>query len=320
MRIICTGASGFIGTNLVNYLLQNNRIVLNIDAKRPLDDRHLPYWQATSVLDRKQLVETFATFQPTHVVHLAARTDTESEVLEDYEVNTVGTANVLAAIKATPSIDRVIITSTQFVHRPGHLPEHDQDFEPHTAYGQSKVIAEHLTRDANLNCTWTIIRPTNIWGPWHPRYPHEFWRVLKQGRYFHPGRKPVVRSYGYVGNVVYQIEQILDAPANLVNQKVYYVGDQPINIYEWTNEFSKAITQHEVRVIPRSIVRTMALLGDLLKITGVQFPIHSARFQSMVTDYPTPMEPTFQAFGIPPFSLTEGIRETTAWLKSQHYI
>lgn len=320
MRIICTGASGFIGTNLVNHLREKNRVFLNVDAQKPLDESHLPYWQAATVLDPQQLVEIFATFQPTHVVHLAARTDTDSESLADYQVNTAGTANVLAAIKATPTVQRVIITSTQFVHRPGHLPEHDQDFEPHTAYGQSKALTEQMTRTANLACTWTIIRPTNIWGPWHPRYPHEFWRVLKQGRYFHPGRQPVVRSYGYVGNVVYQIEQILQAPAALVDQKVYYVGDQPINIYEWTNAFSKAITQHEVRVIPRPMVQSIAFIGDLLKATGVRFPIHSARYQSMVTDYPTPMEPTFQAFGQPPFSLTEGIRETTEWLKRQHYI
>jgi len=320
MRIICTGASGFIGTNLVNRLQQSNLEILNIDAQKPLDAHHTPYWQAGSVLNCQCLVEIFDGFQPTHVVHLAARTDTDSEALEDYQVNIEGTANVLAAIKATPSVARVIVTSTQFVHRPGHLPEHDQDFEPHTAYGQSKAITEQMTRDANLNCSWTIIRPTNIWGPWHPRYPREFWRVLKQGRYFHPGRKPVMRSYGYVGNVVYQIEQILQAPAELVHEKVYYVGDKPINIYEWTNEFSKAITQQEVRVVPRAMVRSIALIGDLLKLTGVQFPIHSSRFQSMVTDYLTPMEATFQAFGKPPFSLAEGIRETTEWLKSQNYI
>lgn len=320
MRIICTGASGFIGTNLVNYLREKNRTFLNVDAQKPWDESHLLYWQAATVLDPQRLVEIFATFQPTHVVHLAARTDTDSKSLDDYQVNTVGTANVLAAIKATPTVQRVIITSTQFVHRPGHLPEHDQDFEPHTAYGQSKALTEQMTRAANLDCTWTIIRPTNIWGPWHPRYPHEFWRVLKQGRYFHPGRKPVMRSYGYVGNVVYQIEQILQAPAELVHQKVYYVGDKPINIYEWTNEFSKAITQQEVRVVPRAMVRSLALIGDLLKLTGVQFPIHSSRFQSMITDYLTPMELTFQAFGKPPFSLAEGIRETTEWLKSQNYI
>ena len=320
MRIICTGASGFIGTNLVNRLRQRNVEILNIDAKKPLEKHHLVYWQEGNMLERQRLIDSFTSFQPTHVVHLAAHTNTDSEVLEDYQVNIEGTANVLAAIKNTPSVARVVITSTQFVHRPGHSPEHDQDFEPHTAYGQSKVITEQLTRGANLNCIWTIIRPTNIWGPWHPRYPHEFWRVLKQGRYFHPGRKPVVRTYGYVGNVAYQIEQILQASPELVHQKVYYVGDKPINIYEWANEFSKALTQQEVRVVPRSFVRGMALVGDLLRWAGVQFPIHSSRFQSMTTDYLAPMEPTFQAFGKPPFSLTDGIKETTEWLKSQNHM
>src|SRR5262249_46087447 len=151
------------------------------------------------------------------VVHLAAYTETKpGNVIEDYAPNIEGTANVLYAIKAVRSVERVIMTSTQFVHQRNGLPTHDEDFAPHTIYGESKVIAENLTRQANLACCWTIIRPTNIWGPRHPRYPKEFWRVLKEGRYIHPGKQVVIRSYGFVGNVVDQIIKILQKETSIV--------------------------------------------------------------------------------------------------------
>lgn len=70
----------------------------------------------------------------------------------------------LDVIKATPSVERVIITSSQFVCGPGYIPKHDEDFAPVTVYGQSKVLTEQLTRQAGLRCVWTIVRPTNIWG------------------------------------------------------------------------------------------------------------------------------------------------------------
>ena len=320
MLILCTGASGFIGTNLADSLLKQNVNFVNVDIKEPVESNHQLYWKQCDILHLEELTKIFNGCQPTHVVHLAAKTDDTAKTLDDYRANIEGTANVLEAIKTTPSISRVIITSTQFVVQPGYFPKHNEDFSPHTLYGQSKVIAEQLTRSANLDCTWTIIRPTNIWGPWHPRYPYEFWHVLKKGRYFHPGKKPVIRSFGYVGNVVYQIERILQAPTSLVNRKVYYVGDMPINLIEWVNGFSRAIAEKDVRIVPRSVVRCMALAGDFLSFFGVRFPIHSSRYRSMTTDYPAPMGPTLDHFGESPFSMDEGIKETTAWLRHQGLI
>lgn len=317
MKVLCTGASGFIGTHLTNRFVENGIDFINIDIKAPKESKQTSYWKECNILDHLRLVEIFQDYSPTHVVHLAARADTDSNQLEDYRDNTEGTHSVLQAIQKTSTVSRVIITSTQFVHRPGHLPENDEDFEPHTTYGQSKVIAEQLTRSAHLTCCWTIIRPTNIWGPWHPRYPMEFLRVLKQGRYFHPGRQPVVRVYGYVGNVIYQIEKILEAPALQIDGRVFYLGDRPVNIYEWVNGFSNAILGKDVRIVPKSFVRCMALFGDLLSFFGYRFPINSSRFKSMTTDYLVPIEPTFEAFGEPPYSLLEGISITVKWLQLQ---
>ena len=194
-------------------MLSSGHNVANIDIAPPKVSSQTECWQKCDVLDQAKLDLAFARFKPTHVIHLTARTDVEGKTIEDYMVNTVGTSNVLSAINKVSSVERVIITSTQFVYQNGgSVPSGDRDYAPYTVYGESKVMTEELTRNACLKCIWTIIRPTNIWGPWHPRYPFEFWKTLSQGRYLHPGKKKVMRSYGYVGNVIWQIIKYLKRP------------------------------------------------------------------------------------------------------------
>ncbi len=318
-KVLITGGSGFIGGYLIDTLLKDDRhALMNLDIARPENGEHEKIWRNVNILDLAEVLNCFQEFQPTYVIHLAARTDTEPEnILEDYKTNTEGTANVLSAIALCPTVKKLVITSTQFVHQYKGLPKHDEDFAPHTVYGESKVISEKLTRQANLNCCWTIIRPTNIWGPRHPRYPTEFWYVLKQGRYIHPGEQPVIRSYGYVGNVVDQILQILKKEDELVHQQVFYVGDHPINLYDWANGFSLALNNKKVRVVPRFFVKSLALVGDTLRYFKLKFPITSSRYKSMTSSNTAPMEKTFKVLGLPKYTLQEGIAETVSWLKKQ---
>jgi nucleoside-diphosphate-sugar epimerase len=321
-RLLITGASGFIGTNYIEMLRTNSPEleICNFDKAAPQILAHQQYWREGNLLEQSRLQEIVTDFAPTEVVHLAARTDTLSDKLADYEENHLGTANLLTAIHHCPSVERVVITSTQFIKRPGLLPDHDQDFDPHTAYGESKVLTEKYTREANLSCTWTIIRPTNIWGPYHPRYPHEFWRVLAKGYYFHPAGANPIRCYGYVDNVNGQIEAILSSEAAQMHERVFYVGDRPIQLTEWVHGFSQALCGRPARIVPRWFVRALALFGDAAGKAGVVFPITSSRFQSMTTDYPVPMEPTFAALGEPRISLNEGIEITARWLKEAGFM
>ncbi len=320
MRILITGGSGFIGTNLIEKLaLMEEHTVLNLDISKPNVSDHSRLWEKCDILDINQVTEKFELFKPEVVIHLAARTDTDARnLLDDYKVNTEGSRNILDAIKQRPYIKRAIITSTQFVNQYHGFPKDDEDYAPHTVYGESKVIMEQMTRAVGLSCIWTIIRPTNIWGPWHLRYPYEFWRVVSKGLYFHPGHQPVIRSYGYVGNVVFQIISILNTLPEKINGKVFYVGDMPTDIYNWVNGFSIQQTGKKVKVVPRIVVRTLGLVGDALTLIGLKFPITTSRYKSMTTSNMAPMQPSFDVLGKPPYSLEQGIDETIRWMKLYH--
>jgi GlcNAc-P-P-Und epimerase len=318
MRYLITGGSGFIGTHLIDRLLGTGAEILNLDICAPQKVEHAACWKSLDILDQSAVHAAFESFSPDCVIHLAARTDTDSDELDEYRVNTEGTANIVAAIKASATVSRVVITSTQFVNQYSGVPKSDTDYAPHTTYGESKVIAENITRDAHLDCTWTIVRPTNIWGAWHPRYPKEFWKVLGKGLYVHPGSEPVIRAYGYVGNVVDQLIRLTQADATLVDAKVFYLGDPPINLKDWVNGFSMCQTGKPVKVVPRAVLWVLAKCGDFLAAMGIRAPLTSSRYKSMTVGNSIPMDKTLEVCGHPPYSLEAGIEETVAWLRKVH--
>ena len=317
-RILITGSSGFIGTNMVEYLLERGHTkLLCLDVRPPKLDDHRELWTECDLLEKENLCRVVREFEATHVIHLGGRTDMDGKSVEDYSSNHVGTENMVDAIRNSPSIEQVIFTSSQFVVGPGRLPSDEFDFRPHTIYGQSKVLSEKSVRNAELACVWTIVRPTNVWGKWHPRYPNEFWRVLKQGRYVHPGGKGVIRCYAYIGNVVEQLYAILNSPPEKVDREVFYVGDAPMDLLDWTNAFSMEMVGKPVRVVPRPVVRAIAKVGDGIIAAGGKFPIFTSRYQSMTQDYITPMDKTFERLGNPRIGLEEGVKDTVTWLRSQ---
>jgi nucleoside-diphosphate-sugar epimerase len=304
---------------LIEKLLKDGeRELLSLDVDRPKIREHEKLWAKCDLLDLTSVVDILSRYEPTHIIHLAGRTDMGGKNVDDYAANHVATGNLAAALQNVPTVERAVFTSSQFVVGPGPLPTSDIEFRPHTIYGQSKVKSEQIIRNAGLSCVWTIVRPTNVWGKWHPRYPSEFWRVLKQGRYVHPGGKGVVRSYAYVGTVVQQLCAILAASPAVVDKEVFYVGDPPIDLWRWANAFSMELLGRPVRVVPRPVMRCMASVGDAVIMLGGKFPIFTSRYHSMTEDYVTPMQKTFDRLGMPSVELVEGVKETVSWLRSQN--
>jgi FlaA1/EpsC-like NDP-sugar epimerase len=135
-RILVTGACGSIGEQILP-LLRKHALVFPTDVLE-----HDTYLDVT---DANHVREWIRTVKPTHILHLAGAKHApvgESDPVDTFRVNTVGTANVLAASAGI----KVVLTSTC------------KACNPETVYGASKLIAERMV----LNAGGVVVRYYNV--------------------------------------------------------------------------------------------------------------------------------------------------------------
>lgn len=318
MKILITGGSGFIGTNLINNLLQKENIeLLSIDVHPPKIKEHRKIWQQVDLCDKTTLCNVIHEFSPEYVIHLGARTDLRGKELKDYNANMVGVSNLLDALEQVPNLKRVVFTSSMYVCRPGYMPKDFEDYKPHTLYGESKVETERRIKAKNPQYTWSIIRPTSIWGPWFGEPYDKFFRIVLNRMYFHMGKRACKKTYGYIDNTIYQIMSILKAPEEKVMRKIFYLGDyEPYDITEWANEIA-ACAGFKIPQIPYFLFVLAGWLGDFLKLLGITFPMTSFRLKNMTTDNVHDLSLIEGIAPHLPIDRQEGNRKTIEWISSQ---
>lgn len=312
-KILITGGSGFIGTNLLNVLLEDGNFeLLNIDINNSTIPEIQKITKQCDIRDRHDIESIILEFNPHYIIHLAARTDLDGKTLDDYSSNTIGVKNILDVAKKLPSVKRILITSSMLVCKAGYQPKSDDDYCPTTLYGESKVETEKITRASNLQCSWSLIRPTSIWGPWFKVPYRNFFDMVRAKRYFHIGKRSCTKTYGYVGNAVYQIKNILFNDNS--KGQVYYLGDNPTNIEEWANEIASEEGNKIIR-LPFFLIKTAATFGDVLGKLGVKFPMTSFRLKNMTTDNIVDLTSTNKVAPNRPYTRLEGVKITINWLK-----
>jgi nucleoside-diphosphate-sugar epimerase len=313
-KVLMTGASGFIGTNLLDKFVADEYEVLNIDVKAPVNKRHYRYYKSVNIIDYEKLQDVMVFFNPDYIVHLAARTDLGGMSISNYSANTVGVENILKIVRELPNLKKIIITSSQLVCGRGYKPQNQFDYHPTTVYGESKVITEQAVWNNKPNCDWAIIRPTSIWGPWFDIPYKNFFDMIISRHYCHIGKNLGTKTYGYIENAVYQIKEILLSDTLSDDNKVFYVGDyEPTNIEDWANEIANEL-DYKIRKVPYFFIYLAAVFGDLLKNIGISFPMTTFRLRNMTVDNIVDLSNTEKLAPNLPYTRMQGIRKTLEWL------
>lgn len=184
-KVILSGGAGFIGSNFVRYLLDIGVEVIVIDNFFSGRKEFLPSDVKVikaDIREKSKLEDVFMKFKPELVIHFAAIhfiPYCNSHPEETFDVNVMGTRNVLEASKKVSDNLKILFTSSAAVYPPLNRPLTEDLFGPIDIYGKTKLVCEDLVklyfRDG------IIVRLFNVYGPNDPN-PHLIPEILKQLR------------------------------------------------------------------------------------------------------------------------------------------
>lgn len=174
-KILVTGGAGFIGSNLVDRLVEEGHEVIVLDnlssgSKENLNKK--AKFIETDITKKTEIAEIFKNEKPEIVFHLAAQASVVHSVAnpsEDININLIGTVNLLKAA-VDNDCKNFIFSSTggaiygEGVERP--TPESAKE-QPVSPYGINKLAAEFFVKffQANSNMQSVILRYANVYGP-----------------------------------------------------------------------------------------------------------------------------------------------------------
>ena len=260
MKLAITGATGFVGSHLLDAALKAGHEVRAL-TRRAQKARDGVTWVDGSLSDRESLRELVDPCDA--MIHVAGVLNARDEATF-HAGNVEGTLNVLAASTAA-GIRRFVHVSSLAAREPGL-----------SMYGASKAKAEKLVERSGLD--WAIVRPPAVYGP-GDRETLELFAMAKRGVVLLPprGRLSVI----HVGDLA----QLLLALANADAPSRIVVEPDDGKQGGWShNEFAqalgKAVGRSGIRLsMPSPLVRFGAVLDQLIRRDGAKLtPDRAAYF------------------------------------------
>ena len=291
MKIIITGATGFVGKNLSKYLEDLGHSVLPLSVRNS--------W----VLDKNAYA----------VVHLAGKahdTQNTSAEKEYFEINTELTKKIFqefldSQIRVFIYFSSVKATADSVE---GYLDENHLS-NPVTPYGKSKLEAEKYLLNQKLpeDKKLFIIRPCMIHGPGNKGNLNLLYKVVEKGIPYPLAAFENQRSFLSIDNLNFLIFEILknrDVSSGIYN----FADDNSIS----TNELIRIIGEasrikSKLWRLPAGIISSVAKLGDVLKL-----PLNSERLKKLTESYVVSNQKIKTALGISelPISVEKGLEKT----------
>lgn len=210
MKISFIGASGFVGTRILDLYDNNNVNLKNIDIAQ--SQTHANITEIGDVLDTEFLSKTLENSDC--VVLLAAQhRDDVSPISLYYDVNVSGLKNVLSVMEKVNCKRLLFFSSVAIYGLDKDCPDENFIPDPFNHYGKSKWEAEQVLQcwykthpDWNIN----IIRPSVIFGEHNRGNVYNLLKQIVSGRFLMIGKGTNKKSMAYVGNVAAFAKYLID--------------------------------------------------------------------------------------------------------------
>lgn len=330
-KILITGASGFIGSFIVEEALRREMevwaAVRKSSSKEYLSDPRIHFIELnlSSEDDLRQQLEGHA-FD--YVVHAAGVTKCIHR--DDFRrINTEGTKNLIRTLKAIGMpLRKFIYLSSLSIFGPIHEEMPYQEIseldtpQPNTAYGRSKLEAELWIEREAKDFPCVILRPTGVYGP----RERDYFLMAKSIRGhvdFAVGYKPQVITFVYVLDVVQAVFLALER--GKVGRK-YFLSDG----YEYSSRtFSDLILQELghpfcLRIkAPLWVLRVATFFGEYFgRLTGRITALNNDKYHILrQRNWRCNIQPARDELGYQPqWPLSVGVPTTIQWYKDQHWL
>ncbi|MDH3246222.1 MAG: SDR family oxidoreductase [Saprospiraceae bacterium] len=326
MRILVTGATGYIGQALCHQLMQtDHRIHVLCRSKEKAKSLTHPNVQIFfgQIQDPVSVSEAMRDCES--VFHLAAHAKMwDIDVSNFYKVNVQAT-DTLMQIALQMNVRRVVYTSTGGTMEPykiqsGPVTENQPRYqEPDTDYVKSKLIAERRVLSfSNKGLEVVVVNPTRVFGPGKFSDSNAVTRMIKQfceGKWkFLPGSGKSQANYVYVDDVVKG--HLLALNKGLSGER-YILGGTNISyleLFQLLKELSGA-SQHLWKIPVPLIVyyAYLQLLGA--RFLGIEPSIIPAFAKKLTKHWPMSSDKAISKLGYTITPLREGLMKTLQWLE-----
>lgn len=300
MKGVITGASGFVGQNLMPYLKDNGITVMPLSLRGN--------WQSLF---------------PAHVqgiIHLAGKAHdvkNTSEADEYFKVNTQLTKDLFDLFLNSEARDFFYFSSVKAAaDSVADVLYEDVVPTPTTPYGQSKQQAEAylLSKSLPAGKRLFIIRPCMIHGPGNKGNLNLLYKFVTKGIPYPLAAFKNQRSYLSIDNLNFVVKTILERPS--VPSGIYNLADDDVvSTNELVTIIGKALGRKQrLMAIPKGLLLTMARVGDVLHL-----PLNSEKLKKLTENYVVSNEKIKRALGIQklPVSAGEGLRKTIESFRSE---
>lgn len=331
MKILITGASGFIGSFIVEEALRRGfdtwAGVRATSSRGYLRDERIRFIDL-DLSSEERLIEQLCGHEFDYVVHAAGATKCLHK--DDFmRVNYDGTRNLVNAIlKTGMPLRRFVYLSSLSVFgaiREGRpyqeICEGDAP-RPNTAYGQSKLRAERFLDSIGNDFNYIVLRPTGVYGPREKDY-FVMAKSISQHVDFSVGYGRQDITFVYVKDVVQAVFLALD---HGMSGRKYFLSDG--EVYQ-SATFSDYI--HEalgrpwwVRIkAPVWVLRLVTLCGEYVgRMTGKMIVLNNDKFNILrQRNWRCDIEPACDELGFHPhYKLADGVKETVRWYKDNGWL